>query len=121
MARPRLYLDEDVHSAVATGLKRRGFNVLTTIEAGCSGTADDEQFAFAAAEGRVLVTFNRGDFARLHGEYLDQGRKHAGIVVSRQAPPGQVVRAIAKLVGARDVSDFVNTLFWLAVSEANGS
>jgi hypothetical protein len=112
-----VYLDEDVLGAVGAGLRRRGFEVVTTVEVGRSGTSDERQLEFAAAEGRVLVTFNRGDFARLHAGYLRQGRAHAGIVVSRQAEAGAVVRALAKLLGAKDTSELDNTLFWLAISE----
>jgi hypothetical protein len=58
---PRLYLDEDVHHAVATGLRRRGHDVLTTIEAGRSGRSDTEQLDFAIQENRCLFSFNRGE------------------------------------------------------------
>jgi hypothetical protein len=116
LPRPQVYLDEDVHSAVAAGLRRRGFDVLTTLEAGRSGTSDGEQLSFATGERRVLVTFNRGDFARLHAEYASSGRIHAGIVVSRQAAAGPVVRSLANLLGTRDLAEFIGTLFWLDVS-----
>lgn len=116
MVRPRVYLDEDVHGAVAAGLRRRGFDVVATIEVGRSGTSDAQQLEFAVSEGRVLVTFNRGDFARLHAEYLRQGRAHAGIVVSRQAEAGAVVRALAKLLGSKDASELESALFWLAIA-----
>ena len=49
----RLYLDEDVHAAVASGLRRRGHDVLTTVEAGRSGATDLEQLSFAASEERA--------------------------------------------------------------------
>lgn len=116
MEQPRVYLDENVHGAVASGLRWRGYDVVTTIDAGRSGTSDDDQLRFAAAERRVLVTFDRGDFARLHAEYLASGRSHAGIVVSRQGAAGPVVRALAELLGGRDASELENAIFWLALS-----
>ena len=42
----RLYLDEDVYQGVALGLRRRGFDVLTTVEAGRRGASDQEQLHF---------------------------------------------------------------------------
>ena len=113
----RLYTDEDVHAAVAAGLRRRGFDVLTTFQAGRVGTSDEAQLEFAATDGRVVFTFNRGDFAHLHSEFLRAGRTHAGIVVSVQAPPGPVVRAVAKLLASRSADDFVDQLFWLDISD----
>jgi hypothetical protein len=97
VAAPRVYLDEDVYAAVAAGLRRRGFDVLTTVEASRSGAGDDDQLRFAAEQERVIVTFNRGDFARLHSEHLQAGNTHAGIVVSAQTGIGPVVRGIAAL------------------------
>jgi hypothetical protein len=77
-------LDEDVYHAVAIGLRRRGFDVLTTYEARRQGTSDEMQLRFAAAEGRAIFTFNRGDFARLHGAFLARAEHHYGIVLARQ-------------------------------------
>ena len=39
---------------------------------------------FATQENRCLVTFRVGDFVRLHNRWIDAGRKHAGIIVSKQ-------------------------------------
>ena len=99
------------------GLRRRGFDVLSTLEAGRAGTTDESQLEFAASAGRIVLTFNRGDFARLHAEYVTGGRRHAGIVVSVQAPPGPVVRAVAKLLGMKSAGEFVDQLFWLDLSD----
>ncbi len=56
----RLYLDEDVDVALATALRQRGIDVLTTQEAGTLGLPDEDQFAFATQAGRVFFTHNRG-------------------------------------------------------------
>ena len=114
MTRARLYLDEDVYGGVAQGLRRRGFDVLTTAEADHGAASDEEQLRFAVAEGRTLMTFNRGDFARLHAEYLAAGRQHPGIVVSEQAGIGPVVRALARLLSTTDVAQLANRLSWLS-------
>lgn len=115
-----MYTDEDVHAAVAVGLRRRGFDVVTTREAGSAGTTDEAQPDFAADAGRVVLTFNRGDFARLHAERIAQGRSHAGIIVSLQAPPGAVVRAVSRLLGPRSARQLVDQLFWLDLSDPPG-
>jgi predicted nuclease of predicted toxin-antitoxin system len=74
-ARIRFYLDENVNTSVAKGLRTRGIDVLTTPEAGNMGLRDEEHVAFALAENRVIVTQDR-DFLVLSS----QGVKHAGIV-----------------------------------------
>lgn len=44
----RLYVDEDAsESAVVTGLRARGIDLVTTVEAGRLGTTDEQQLEFA--------------------------------------------------------------------------
>ena len=65
----RLYMDEDfMRAALARGLRARGIDVLTAQEAGMIERSDPDHLAFAAGAGRVLCTFNVGDFWRLHSE-----------------------------------------------------
>ena len=84
----RYHLDEHVDPAVAEGLRQRGVDVTTTVEAELTGAPDVAQLAFAAAEGRVFVTRDR-DFLVLDSE----GVAHAGIAFwhSRRRNIGQLV------------------------------
>jgi predicted nuclease of predicted toxin-antitoxin system len=77
----RYYLDEHIDPAISQGLRLRGIDVLTTEEAGRAhqGLSDAEQLAYAAAQGRVLVTRD-SDFVELASKQLP----HAGIVLLRQ-------------------------------------
>ncbi len=47
MAAINLYLDEDVHTFIADAVRRRGWEALTTEEAGRRGATDADQLAFA--------------------------------------------------------------------------
>jgi hypothetical protein len=71
----RLLLDADVRVPAAGALRLRGFDVLTVWEAGREAMADDAQLGWATDQGRCLVTFNVGDFSRLHVRDGDTGRK----------------------------------------------
>ncbi len=70
-----------MHAGLIVGLRARNVDVLTVLEANLLGRDDETQLAFAAQEQRVLYTFNVGDFCRMHSEYLQSGRSHAGIIV----------------------------------------
>lgn len=63
------------------GLRSRGINVLTTLEANRCTSDDEEQLAFAASQGRAIDTFNVNDFARLHADFAKRDIEHAGVIV----------------------------------------
>jgi len=55
----RLYLDEDASSrSLVRGLRARGIDVLTAVEAGKLETDDLAQLEFATQNGRVLYNYN---------------------------------------------------------------
>lgn len=116
MSAIRLYADEDCSEhAVVRGLRARGIDVLTTSDAGRGGTADYEQLAFAAAEDRTLYSFNVGDFARLHRQYLERGLRHSGIVVipDQRCSAGEKIRRVALFVQSFTAEDMVNRMEYL--------
>jgi predicted nuclease of predicted toxin-antitoxin system len=89
-----LYLDEDVSALVAGLLRARGFEVVTTHDAGRAASDDAGQLAYAVSGRRTLLTHNRDDFARLAHEYFVGGRKHYGIIIAVRRPPHELVRRL---------------------------
>jgi Domain of unknown function (DUF5615) len=75
----RLYSNENFPLPAVKALRALGHDVLTTSEAGKADQSipDDEVLAFATNQHRVLVTFNRKHFVRLH----NSKGIHAGIIV----------------------------------------
>lgn len=74
----RLYADENCPLAVIEALQRLGHDVLTAYDDGRANQAipDDTVLGRATELGRAVLTLNRQDFKRLHGEHP----KHSGIV-----------------------------------------
>lgn len=62
----KFFTDEDIYAAVAPALRKAGGDAVSTPEAGRLGESDESQLAWAAREGRVLVTFNVAHFSALH-------------------------------------------------------
>ncbi len=87
MAAPPVYIDECVDRPIVEALRERGFDVLTALKAGRGEDSDAAQLAFATDLGRMLFSYNRTDFRRLHARYLETGRPHAGILLLPQTPP----------------------------------
>ena len=105
-----LYLDEDVSVLVAAMIRARGFEVLTTVEAGNLGASDEEQLSFATSIGSVLLTHNRVDFENLAVQRFQTEIAHTGIVIAARHPPGEIARRLLRLlneVTASDITDQV--------------
>jgi hypothetical protein len=76
----RFYSNENSPKQAGDELTRRfGHDVLTALAAGNANRAapDEEVLAFAASQNRVLPTYNRRHFLRLHRE----SPNHAGVVI----------------------------------------
>ncbi len=116
MSEIRLYVDEDASEhAVVDGLRARGFDVVTTADAGLLGVSDVDQLNYAAAQRRTLYSFNVGDVARLHARFLADGIDHAGIVVipGQRYPIGDKVRLLAGFMINVSAEDAVNRMAYL--------
>ena len=109
----RILLDEHVWAGLTRELTERGYDVIHATDTPQVGSDDEVLLAFAAAEGRVLLTFNVRDFAPLVAAWYEAGREHAGVILSTQLPPGELLRRIERLLVAYSVDDLWNTVRWL--------
>jgi hypothetical protein len=114
MNRIRFYTDEDMYRAIASQLRAAGFDAVSTPEAGRLGETDEAQLQWAAQQGRAIATFNVGDYARLHHEWMTQGRHHAGVIVSQQRPIGDVLRRLLFLGATLDADAMRDRLEYLS-------
>lgn len=71
-----LYADEDFALPVVKLLRQMGHDVITVQADGQTSAPDPDVLARAANLGRIVLTYNRRDFERLHR----QGAAHYGIV-----------------------------------------
>ncbi len=114
MASIRFFTDEDVYGAVVVQLRAAGFDAVSTPDAERLGASDESQLSWAAQENRVLVTFNVSDFAQLHYQWLEDDRRHAGVIVSRQRPIGEAVRGLLNLARSLEAEDMQDRLEFLS-------
>ena len=75
---------------------------------------DEEQLNFATNNGRVLFTYNVGDFIKLHSKFIKQGRDHKGIIVSKQLTISQALKGLLSLVNTLPADEMVNRLEFLS-------
>jgi hypothetical protein len=114
--KPSLYLDEDtMATALVVALRARGADVQTVIDAGLRGKDDKTQLEWAASNKRTLYTFNVADFCRLHREYLDQRKEHAGIIVvpRQRHDVKQQIRLLLDLLRTKSAEELHNALYFM--------
>ena len=114
MARFSLYLDEHIQFALREALKARDVDVLTTQEAGNVGIDDTNQLIFAAENGRILFSYNKRDFAKLHYEWTVQKKSHHGIILSDQLTVSMVLRRLMRMYFSLTSEDMKNRLEYLS-------
>lgn len=104
------HLDENVHRAVAEGLRRRGHDVTISDDAELEGVADVVQLEYASRNGRVMVTHD-ADFLRLHAS----GVSHAGIAYchTKSRSVGEMVRSLAALALRESAESMHNRIEFL--------
>ena len=114
----KLYVDADITPKLARALRQRGYDVLSAHEAGNADASDSEQMAFAAAQGRALLTCNAGDFTTIFEDSWYAGRDHSGVIVSEQLELGEMIRRVARLLDTVGADDMRNNWKNLAESAA---
>ena len=117
MSQIRLYIDEDsFEKSLVSAFRNANLDVLTVADVGRESDSDEEQLIWAAQHDRVLYSYNRRDFCRLHGDFLSAERNHAGIIVLRQQrySVGQQLQGIMALIATHTAEDMVNQLVFLS-------
>lgn len=106
----QFHLDEHLPAALASGLRRRGVDVTTTMEAGLRGASDREHIAFGLEQRRVIVTKD-DDFLLLASE----GARHAGIVfiTQRTASFGDLMSGLLLIFELLDTADMIGHIEFL--------
>ncbi|HEX9925956.1 MAG TPA: DUF5615 family PIN-like protein [Anaerolineae bacterium] len=94
-----------MRASIVRALRARQVDVTTALESDLTGGSDEDHLVHANAQNLTLFSFNRGDFVKLHTQYLAQNRHHAGIIVSDQLETGVIVRRLLKLYHARSAED----------------
>ena len=108
-----LYLDEDVHGLLPDLLRARGFDVVSTQQAGNIGLDDAAQLAFAVSHSRTLLTHNRADFEALAATYSAQNTPHAGILIAVRRPIYELTRRVLILLNAVTADEMHNQVRYL--------
>jgi predicted nuclease of predicted toxin-antitoxin system len=115
----KLLLDEHIWEGLAEALTQRGYDVLSITNTAQRGIDDEAVLTFAAAEGRAVLTYNSRHFVPLVRLWYEANREHAGVILSIQLPPGELLRQVERLLTALSVDELKNTVRWLQEFKAD--
>jgi hypothetical protein len=113
----RLFLDAHVSARrIAAALRERHDVRTADEERQLDGWEDERLLALATEQGRIMVTFNVKDFARITTEWAAAGKSHAGcllIVGIDHAEFGPILRVIEHVLATRaDQAAWVDYTAW---------
>ncbi len=110
----RLYFDEDADARLAEALRRRGYDVETTVAAGLLEASDEEQLTHAVSQQRVLVTHNIKHFPWVHAALMEAGTAHWGIaILIGHSAIGTWLRRMETLLNRFSAEELKNLLLFL--------
>jgi predicted nuclease of predicted toxin-antitoxin system len=106
----QFHLDEHVDPVIAQGLRSRGIDVTTTVDANLVSASDELHLDFAEREGRVIST-NDADFLRL----ASATSEHAGIAycARRVRSIGHIVRHLCLMHDCMEAHEMLVLCHWL--------
>jgi hypothetical protein len=113
----QLYLDEDTMDAdLVHALRIRGVDLITALEQRMIRRDDADHLELATSKGRVLYSFNVGDYQRLHTEYLTDGKHHSGIILARQQRYniGEQMRRLLRIIAGASAAEMRDSLVFLS-------
>ncbi len=101
-----LLLDEMFSDNIAQQLRAKGYDVISVVtDSALVGLPDDRVLAYAATEGRALVTANIKDFVPLDSRYRAAGQSHTGLILvstktfpQNRGFPATITTALATLL-----------------------
>ena len=97
----KLLADENFNQQIVTGLRRRlvDVDVVTVREAGRQGALDPELLAWAAREGRVVVTHDTRTMGHCAYERVAAGKALPGVFeVPDRMPTGRAIEELLLVV-----------------------
>lgn len=117
----RYLLDEDLSNEIAVHGRRLGLDIISVTEADRTGIADDEQLAYAADQGRCLVTRNIGDFMALSELFQQRGDPHAGVLLVpwrvRRSEAAAFAAGLSRYDGVHPAGLVPHEVRWLSRNE----
>ncbi|MBA2605627.1 MAG: DUF5615 family PIN-like protein [Acidobacteria bacterium] len=107
------YLDENISFVVAEILRSRGFEIITTQEAGNKGSSDEKQLEFALNGGMSILSHDRVDFEELANEYFADKKTHNGIIIVFPHPLQEIAHRMIVILNKITADEMTNQIVYI--------
>jgi hypothetical protein len=104
---------------LAEALTQRGYDVVHLNDTGDRWIDDEPVLVFATAQSRAVLTYNTRHFVPLIRLWYEANREHAGVVLSVQLPPGELLSQTERLLVTLSADELKNTVRWLQEFKAD--
>lgn len=114
----RLAADENFNNDIVRGLLRHmpGLDIVRVQDAGLSGAKDQEILAWAALEGRVLLTHDLATMARFAYERTAAGEPMSGVLeIRRSIAIGAAIDALLLTIEASVEGEWLGQVRYLSI------
>ncbi|HKZ84473.1 MAG TPA: DUF5615 family PIN-like protein [Anaerolineae bacterium] len=115
----KLLLDEHIWEGLVEALTQRGYDAVHITHIGQRSIDDEPLLELAAAQGRALLSYNARHFVPLIRLWYETGREHAGVILSVQLPPAQLLKQVERLLATLSADELKNTVRWLQEFKAD--
>ncbi len=106
--------DEHIPDAVVDGLTLSGADIIRVVDAGLVGTPDPALLAWAAGNGRILVTFDRKTIPGFAYDRVRAGLPMPGVAApDRTLPVGGMIDALHLAAACGTADDFRDLIVYL--------
>jgi hypothetical protein len=112
----RLLVDQDFDHDILRGLRLRlpELDALTALQAGLARTPDPDLLAWAAEQGRIIITHDRNTMPGHAYDRLRNNEPIAGVfVIPRELPIGQAIAELETLVACSLDGEWDNLVVFL--------
>ena len=108
MHEPRLLADEHIPKTVVKRLDSFGIDAVHVDEIGLKGTSDEELYAFAASEGRAVLTMD-SDFRAVAEEMDGPGM----LYVTKRVPSRTMASEVMRVFNSMTMQDLRSETIYL--------
>ena len=85
----------------------------STLEAGNIAWVDDEQLAYTATHGMVILTHNRNDFQQLAQDYFIRSIHHAGIIIAVRRSPYAIAARLVTIINQITADEMIDQIIYI--------